>query len=174
MHRLRSPRSFGRSSGQARSACTTRTYAALRVVAATRLALTAAALCLAVSCEDSGASDDDPLRNAEVVHCDMPLDHACIEYDRVRAGERSSFVVLAEARSICAQGWPGGSPAPGVFAGGPCEAEQALARCRIIRGYVELDYYNAGFADSATRDDPLTPLGDLCSRSGGGLEQPPF
>jgi hypothetical protein len=126
-------------------------------------------------CDDeSSTQDGDPLRDAEVVSCDMPLDHACIEYDRVRRADTTGFVVLDEARSICAQGWPGGSPAAGSFGEGACPTDTALARCRIVRNYVEVHYYDEGFADTSMREDPLTALGALCSKSGGSLEIPPF
>lgn len=145
------------------------------LVGRARLTLVLSSLAWLVSCgSDSSSQSNDPLRNANVVSCSMPLDHACIEYQRVGSGNTSSFVVLEEARSICAQGWPGGDASPGSFGEGPCPTTDTLARCRIFRSYVELDYYETGFGDTATRDDPLTPLGDLCSRSAGTLEKPPF
>lgn len=130
-------------------------------------------LVIPLGCDDSG-SDPDPFANAEIVHCDMPEDMACIEYQRVRSGSIDAFVAVDEARVICAAGWSGDSTKPGTFGEGPCATDAALARCRDSRGYIELDYYYEGFADTETADDPLVPLTALCKQSTGAIEVPPF
>lgn len=125
-------------------------------------------------CDKDDDSSSDPLANAQVVHCDLSEDKACLEYQRVRTGNTVAFVALDEARALCAAGWAGDGERPGTFAEGECATDAALARCSISREYMELDYYYEGFADTATLEDPLTPLTTLCKNSSGTLEVPPF
>jgi hypothetical protein len=132
-----------------------------------------ASLLLSLGCDDS-ESPSDPLDGADVVHCEMAEDNACIEYQRVQSGGVDAFVALDEARAVCAAGWSGDSSKPGRFAEGACASEEALARCSISRGYLELDYYYPGFADSETLEDPIPPLVMLCQQSQGTLKTPPF
>jgi hypothetical protein len=125
------------------------------------------------ACDDADASPD-PLAEAQVVRCEMSEDKVCIEYQRVKSGNTAAFVALDEAREICRAGWTGDSTKPGTFEQGPCPTDAALARCNISRRYLEFNYYNEGFADTATLDDPLVPLTTLCKNSLGTLEVPPF
>jgi hypothetical protein len=132
------------------------------------------AFALLPSCDDAEKAPADPLQSAQVVHCELAEDKACIEYQRVRSGNTEAFVALDEARVVCAAGWNGDGTKPGTFAEGACSTDAALARCRVPRGYLELDYFYEGFADTATREDPLVPLTTLCGKSPGTLEEPPF
>lgn len=133
-----------------------------------------AALALLPGCDDADDEPSDPLSNADVVRCEMAEDMACIEYQRVRSGKTEAFVVLSEARAVCAAGWLRDGKRPGTFAEGACSTDAALARCSVSRDYLELDYFYEGFADTETRDDPLVPLTTLCGKAGGTLEKPPF
>jgi hypothetical protein len=120
----------------------------------------------------SGGGDEnpnlgDPLADAAIARCDMPLDHACREYQRGRQGDATAFVDLPSARKSCAAGWPGGADAPGVFSGDACSVETALGRCytqtHTLPRLITLDYYYEGFADTDTRTEPLKLLESLCA-----------
>ncbi|HWA71637.1 MAG TPA: hypothetical protein VG937_04875 [Polyangiaceae bacterium] len=132
-----------------------------------------ASICLS-ACGDGKKQQDDPLANAAVVRCDMSDDQACIEYQRVQNGNVEAFVALDEARLLCAGGWNGDSTKPGTFGEGACPTDGALARCSLPRGYLQLNYYYEGFADTETLEDPLAPLTKACQTSMGTLEKPPF
>jgi len=132
-----------------------------------------ASLLLSLGCDDS-EDPSDPLAGADSVHCEMAEDGACIEYQRVKSGGVDAFVALDEARAVCAAGWSGDGTKPGRFAEGACASEEALARCSISRGYIELDYYYPDFADSETLEDPIPPLATLCEQSQGTLKTAPF
>ena len=132
------------------------------------------ALALLPGCDDAEEAPPDPLAGAQVVHCELAEDQACIEYQRVRVGNTEAFIALDDARAICTAGWSGDGTKPGTFAEGACSTDAALARCRVTRNYLELDYFYEGFADTETREDPLLPLTTLCGKSSGTLEEPPF
>ena len=128
---------------------------------------------LLLGCDDSDPAKD-ALAAADVVHCNMPKDQACLEYQRVRSNGADAFVALDEARAVCAAGWAGDGTKSGTFAEGACATDAALARCRIPRSHLELHYYYEGFADSETLEDPIPPLATLCQKSTGTHEQAPF
>lgn len=125
---------------------------------------------LAIACGGGGDADpnaNDPLAKAEIVRCDMPEDHVCREYQRGRQGDAFAFIDLPAARSSCAGGWPGGSPAAGVFSADSCSSDDTLGRCvtqtHTLPRLNTLDYFYTGFGDTATADDPLQALRDLCA-----------
>lgn len=132
------------------------------------------ALLLPLGCDDDSDAPEDPLAGEDIVRCELPDDGACIEYQRALSGPVKAFVVLQEARKVCAGGWSGDGTRPGTFGAGSCATEGALARCSISRDYLEVHYYYPGFADSETLDDPLPPLISLCTQSRGTLKAPPF
>ena len=112
-----------------------------------------AALALLPGCDDADDEPSDPLSNADVVRCEMAEDMACIEYQRVRSGKTEAFVVLSEARAVCAAGWLRDGKRPGTFAEGACSTEAALARCSVSRDYRELEAFSkfGGDLDAATK-----------------------
>jgi hypothetical protein len=126
------------------------------------LALLAAA-CSASDHQNSG----DALADADIVRCDMPSDLACREYDRGVQGDATAFVSLSDARSSCSHGWPGLSGKAGTFEAGACGTNDVLARCRTTTSttpaLVTIDYFYTGFADTASKDDPVAPLRTLCA-----------
>jgi hypothetical protein len=136
----------------------------------TLITLAAVTQLFSVACGGGGDEDpnkNDPLSNEEIVRCDMPEDHACREYQRGQQGNATAFVDLPAARSSCAGGWPGGSPAPGVFSADSCNSEGALGRCvtqtHTLPRLNTVDYFYPEFGDTATAEDPLEPLRKLCA-----------
>jgi hypothetical protein len=132
-------------------------------------------LSLAAGCSSSGGASvtPDPLDGESVVRCNMMDEQACREYRIVQQDGAHWAPDLSEARELCSEGRSQTGVA-GTFEAGACPTDAALARCSQNFGYIAIDYYYDGFADTETLDDPLAPIATACSNAQGTLERAPF